>query len=67
LVLPEPKLARKRGKEKARTAIVDVLTVLQTQNLEPNRTNLSFPGLVFLVLDGSKFCVSRTKIGDEKM
>ena len=30
------------GKEKARTAIVDVLTVLQTQNLEPNRTNLSF-------------------------
>ena len=31
------------GNEKARTAIVYVLTVLQTQNLEPNRTNLSFP------------------------
>jgi len=31
------------GNEKARTAIVDVLTVLQTQNLEPNRTNLSLP------------------------
>ena len=30
------------GNEKARTAVVYVLTVLQTQNLEPNRTNLSF-------------------------
>jgi hypothetical protein len=29
------------GNEKVRTAIVYVLTVLQTQNLEPNRTNLS--------------------------
>ena len=29
--------------EKARTAIVYVLTVLQIQNLEPTRTNLSFP------------------------
>ena len=29
--------------EKARTTIVYVLTVLQIQNLEPTRTNLSFP------------------------
>ena len=35
------------GNEKARTAIVYVLTVLQTQNLEPNRTNLSLPEETF--------------------
>ena len=37
--------------------------------LEPKR-NIEFleeMDLFFLVLDGSKFCVSRTKIGEEKM
>jgi hypothetical protein len=39
------------GIEKARTAIVYVLTVLQIQNLEPTRTNLSFPATATTVME----------------
>jgi hypothetical protein len=50
----------------ARTAIVNVLTVLETQNLEPNRTILFSPGC-HLMNDATEEFVAEENLNFEKV